>query len=64
MRVPHKHTHFKNRIKALYISKSLITDEEVIDTYTKEELKDAMAPYYQLSENVKRHSKKFQEKIS
>ncbi|WP_255621603.1 hypothetical protein [Clostridioides sp. ES-S-0006-03] len=34
----------KNRIKAMYISKSLITDENIIDKYTKEELIEALRP--------------------
>ena len=39
-----QHTLLKNRIKALYISKSLITGENILDKYTKEELEKAMAP--------------------
>jgi hypothetical protein len=39
-----QHTLLKNRIKALYISKSLITGESVIDKYTKEEFIDALRP--------------------
>lgn len=39
-----QNTLLKNRIKALYISKSLITDEDVMDTYTKEELIKALPP--------------------
>jgi len=39
-----QHTLLKNRIKALYISKSLITGASVIDKYTKEELIDALRP--------------------
>lgn len=38
-----QHTLLKNRIKALYISKLLIVEEDVIDVYTKEELKEAIA---------------------
>ncbi len=37
-------TLLKNRIKALYISKSLMTDENVMGTYTKEELMEALPP--------------------
>lgn len=33
-----------NRIKALYISKSLITHENVMDKYTKDELMEALGP--------------------
>lgn len=39
-----QHTLLKNRIKALYISKSLITDENIMDKYTKEELLEALPP--------------------
>lgn len=39
-----QHTLLKNRIKALYISKSLITDEDVMDKYTKQELIEALPP--------------------
>lgn len=39
-----QYTLLKNRIKALYISKSLITDENIMDKYTKEELEKAISP--------------------
>ena len=39
-----QHTLLKNRIKAMYISKSLITGEDIIHKYTKEELEKAMPP--------------------
>ncbi len=39
-----QHTLLKNRIKALYISKSLITHENDIDKYTKDELMEALRP--------------------
>ena len=39
-----QYTLLKNRIKALYISKSLIADENVMDRYTKEELMEALRP--------------------
>jgi hypothetical protein len=39
-----QHTLLKNRIKALYISKSLITDENFMDKYTKDELMEALRP--------------------
>ena len=38
------HTLLKNRIKAMYISKALITNEDVMDNYTKEELIEALRP--------------------
>ncbi|MCC3866641.1 hypothetical protein [Terrisporobacter mayombei] len=39
-----QHTLLKNRIKALYISKSLIEEENIKEKYTKEEMEKAMAP--------------------
>ncbi|MGL6106649.1 hypothetical protein, partial [Romboutsia sp.] len=39
-----QHTLLKNRIKAMYISKTLLEDEDIIDKYTKEELEKAMPP--------------------
>ena len=39
-----QHTLLKNRIKAMYISKSLISDENVMDKYTKEEVIEALRP--------------------
>lgn len=39
-----QHTLLKNRIKALYISKFLIADDNAIDKYTREELEQAMLP--------------------
>ncbi|SFJ20990.1 hypothetical protein TPDSL_20960 [Terrisporobacter petrolearius] len=39
-----QHTLLKNRIKALYISKSLIEEENIKEKYTKEELEKAIAP--------------------
>jgi hypothetical protein len=39
-----QHTLLKNRIKSMYISKSLITDESVMEKYTKEELIESLQP--------------------
>lgn len=39
-----QHTLLKNRIKAMYISKSLITGKDIIHKYTKEELEKSMPP--------------------
>lgn len=39
-----QHTLLKNRIKALYISKSLVINENISDKYTKEELDKSLAP--------------------
>ena len=56
-----QHTLLKNRIKALYISKSLITDEAVIDTYTIEELKEAIAPVSSIISKCEKAQQKFAE---
>jgi predicted transcriptional regulator len=39
-----QHTLLKNRIKAMYISKALITGSCEIESYSKEELVDAIRP--------------------
>lgn len=39
-----QHTLLKNRIKALYISKSLISNEDIKNTFSKEELTEAIRP--------------------
>ncbi|MEW9079276.1 hypothetical protein [Terrisporobacter glycolicus] len=39
-----QHTLLKNRIKALYISKSLIEEENIKDKYTKEDIEKSIAP--------------------
>jgi hypothetical protein len=59
-----QHTLLKNRIKALYISKSLITYEDVIDTYTKEELREAMAPISSIISKCEKAQLKFAEETS
>ncbi len=53
-----QHTLLKNRIKALYISKSLIEDEDVTEKYTTEELEKALAPVSSIiSKSEKAHQK-------
>jgi septation ring formation regulator EzrA len=59
-----QHTLLKNRIKALYISKSLITNEAVVDTYTKEELKEAIAPVSSIISKCEKAQQKFAEGTS
>lgn len=39
-----QHTLLKNRIKAMYISRTLITEDNEIVKYSKEELNDALKP--------------------
>jgi len=56
-----QHTLLKNRIKALYISKSLITGENVENQYTKEELVEALAPISSIISKCEKAQKKFKE---
>lgn len=59
-----QHTLLKNRIKALYISKELITEDDVTDTYTKEELKEAIAPISSIISKCEKAQLKFAEGTS
>lgn len=59
-----QHTLLKNRIKALYISKSLITHEDVMDKYTKEELIDALPPVSSIISKCEKAQLKFAEGTS
>ena len=56
-----QHTLLKNRIKAMYISKSLITDENVMDKYTKEELVEALRPVSSIISKCEKAQLKFVE---
>ncbi|MPN52307.1 hypothetical protein SDC9_199963 [bioreactor metagenome] len=56
------HTLLKNRIKAMYISKSLITDEN--DKYTKEELIEALRPVSSVISKCEKAQQKFAEGTS
>ena len=56
-----QHTLLKNRIKAIYISKSLITNEDVIDKYTKEELIEALRPVSSIISKCEKAQLKFEE---
>lgn len=56
-----QHTLLKNRIKALYISKALIEDKDVMDTYTKEELKEAIPPVSSIISKCEKAQLKFAE---
>jgi hypothetical protein len=58
------HTLLRNRIKAMYISKSLITDENVIDKYTKEELIEALRPVSSVISKCEKAQLKFAEGTS
>lgn len=59
-----QHTLLKNRIKALYISKALITGENVMDKYTKEELIEALPPVSSVISKCEKAQLKFQEGTS
>jgi len=59
-----QHTLLKNRIKALYISKSLITYENVMDKYTKEELTEALRPVSSIISKCEKAQLKFAEGTS
>nr|WP_025776087.1 hypothetical protein [Clostridium botulinum] len=59
-----QHTLLKNSIKAMYISKSLITDENVIDKYTKEELVEALRPISSVISKCEKAQLKFAEGTS
>ncbi len=59
-----QHTLLKNRIKALYISKALITDENVMEKYTKEELIEALRPVSSVISKCEKAQMKFEEGTS
>lgn len=59
-----QHTLLRNRIKALYISKSLITDENVMGKYTKEELIEALRPVASIISKCEKAQMKFEEGTS
>lgn len=54
-----QHTLLKNRLKALYISKCLIADENVNDKYTKEELTEALRPISSIISKCEKAQLKF-----
>lgn len=56
-----QHSLLKNRIKAMYISKSLITEESIIDKYTKEELIEALRPVSSSINKCEKAQSKFAE---
>lgn len=55
------HTLLANRIKALYISKALITDENIADKYTTQELKKALRPLSSIISKCEKAQAKFEE---
>jgi len=59
-----QNTLLKNRIKALFISKSLILGEDVMVKYTKEELIDALRPISSIISKCEKAQLKFAEGVS
>jgi hypothetical protein len=59
-----QYTLLKNRIKAMYISKALITDKNVMDKYTKEELIEALRPVASIISKCEKAQLKFEEGTS
>lgn len=56
-----QHTLLKNRIKAMYISKSLIADENIMDKYAKDELIEALRPVSSIISKCEKAQLKFAE---
>lgn len=56
-----QYTLLKNRIKALYISKLLIENQNVMERYTKEELIEAVAPVSSIISKSEKAQMKFAE---
>ena len=56
------HTLLKNRIKAMYISKMLITEDSEIEQYSEEELKDALKPVVSIINKCEAGKRKHDEK--
>ncbi|MGL4773690.1 MAG: hypothetical protein ACRC2K_09020 [Clostridium sp.] len=56
-----QHTLLKNRIKALYISKGLLTKEDITDKYSTEELKEAIKPVASIISKCEKGQSKFEE---
>ena len=59
-----QHTLLKNRIKSLYISKSLIMEENIIDKYTKKEIIEALPPISSIISKCEKAQLKFTEDSS
>lgn len=59
-----QHTLLTNRIKAMYISETLIRDEKVIDQYSKEELIEALRPVSSIISKCEKAQLKFAEGTS
>lgn len=55
-----QHTLLKNRIKAMYISRSLITNENTVGKYSKEELIQAINPVSSIINKCEKGQLKFE----
>lgn len=56
-----QHSLLKNRIKALYISKALLDGEDTAESYSKEDLDNALPPITSIVSKSENGIKKFQE---
>ncbi len=54
-----QHTLLKNRIKAMYIAKSLLENENIKDKYTKDELIEALRPVTSIIKKCEKAQLKF-----
>lgn len=59
-----QYTLLKNRLKALYISKTLIINEDSMDKYTKEDLTKALEPISSIISKCEKAQSKFKEGTS
>lgn len=59
-----QHTLLNNRIKAMYISKLLITNENTVNKYTKEELEESLRPVSSIISKCEKAQLKFAEGTS
>lgn len=59
-----QHTLLENRIKAMYLSKALITGEKTIDQYKKEEVSQALKPVVSIINKCEKAQLKFEEGTS
>lgn len=59
-----QYTLLKNRIKALYISKALISNENIMAKYTREELLEALPPLASIISKCEKAQQKYKEGTS
>jgi hypothetical protein len=56
-----QHTLLRNRIKALYIANALITNEDIIDKYTREELMESLRPIASIISKCEKAQAKYEQ---